>query len=118
MESDRAVSFCGLDCSRCPVFCATQKGDAPLRKRTARSWSRLLDLNLTEADMVCEGCRSAVTMPHSARCEIRACCAGRNMENCSVCADRTSCKRMDDFWRFFEDHRSEFLWRDSTAPKP
>lgn len=43
---DRMIAFCGLVCSECPVFSATQKDDAQHKTEIAKSWSGITVLSL------------------------------------------------------------------------
>ncbi len=63
-ESD--LAYCGMDCSKCPVFIATARNDDMLRQKTARDWTnsyaKILETvgieSLRPEDINCLGCRS------------------------------------------------------------
>ncbi|MCP4133242.1 MAG: DUF3795 domain-containing protein, partial [bacterium] len=53
---DTMLSYCGLDCGECPVFVATKADDNSKRQKVADSWSKMLQKELTAADINCDGC--------------------------------------------------------------
>lgn len=37
---EKMIAFCGLTCTECPAFIATQKDDDKERKKVAKVWSK------------------------------------------------------------------------------
>ncbi|UCD04430.1 MAG: DUF3795 domain-containing protein [Candidatus Woesearchaeota archaeon] len=89
---DGKIAICGLDCSSCPAFIATQTNDNELRKITAEKWSEEFGHNdppLKPEDVNCRGCLSQ-RLPlfmHCDICEVRACGIERGIKNCKECED-------------------------------
>ncbi len=40
MTMDEMIAFCGITCSKCPTFLATQNDDSSERKDVAEKWSK------------------------------------------------------------------------------
>jgi hypothetical protein len=97
-KEERIIAYCGIVCSECPAYIATQKNDDALRAETAKKWSEMFKSDIKAADINCDGCpaESPRLFNYCAMCEIRKC--AREKEN-STCADcpKYSCKKLDDF---------------------
>jgi hypothetical protein len=94
------VAFCGLVCTDCPAFIATQKNDDEIRKSVVERWSTE-DLPLTIEDVNCDGChmidKRLIKFCHT--CEVRACGLKHKVENCGYC-DEYPCERLNKLWDF------------------
>jgi hypothetical protein len=81
------MAYCGLDCSKCPAYVATQKNDMEELKKVAKQWSKE-NLQFKEKDIMCDGCFSETQVfSWCNECEIRACCRGKELGNCGFCED-------------------------------
>lgn len=97
MES--IIAVCGLTCSECPAYKATQSDDDQERKRVAETWSKQYGTDLKPEDINCDGC-TALDGKHfgyCSQCEIRACGLGRNVANCAHCSDY-ACEKLGKFF--------------------
>jgi len=94
----KMIAKCGLVCSECPAFIATQKNDDALRAETARKWSEMFHADIQAADINCDGCQSASPrlFSHCFECEIRKCALGKKAITCAACAEY-SCQKLDEF---------------------
>lgn len=83
------ISMCGLDCSQCPAYIATQTDDNELRIKTAAEWSQAFHADLKPEHIVCDGCVSASPrkFAHCYQCEMRKCGTERKLANCAHCGD-------------------------------
>ncbi len=82
------ISFCGMECSSCPAYIATQENNDELRKKTAEEWAKLFKMDVSPEDINCDGC--TVEGAHSAYCnicEIRKCGTDRGLQSCAFCDD-------------------------------
>ena len=53
------IAYCGLDCSGCPAYRATQSGNRAALETVLIHWRETYDApHLTIADIVCDGCRA------------------------------------------------------------
>ena len=81
------VAYCGLDCSKCAAFLATQKNDRVELERVAQKWSEG-DAKLTAEDVTCDGCfGKRVSKYARSGCAIRACGVQKKVENCAYCSE-------------------------------
>jgi hypothetical protein len=81
------IAYCGLVCSHCPTFIATQKNDDVAREKTVALYTEKFGLNLKKEDINCDGCLSVEgrKLAFCRICEIRQCCLGKGLENCAFC---------------------------------
>jgi hypothetical protein len=97
---EEIVAFCGLTCSACPAYLATQNDDDGERRRVAETWSQQYGSDLKPEDINCDGCLPghAKYFHYCLACDIRACGVAREVNNCAYCDDYP-CKSLE---RFFE----------------
>ena len=105
---DRIIAYCGLVCTDCPAYIATQADDRAALERVAAQWRKEYNApSLTVNDVPCDGCLSGLRKcSHCAECDIRACGVERGMVNCGHCADYTSCAKLERFFGFVPDART------------
>ena len=96
---ERIVGFCGIICSDCRPFIATQKNDRELKKEVAKAWSTEEE-KLKPEDIKCGGCFATGErlFKFCEICEVRRCGYGRNIENCAYC-DEFPCVKLSDLWK-------------------
>ena len=97
---DRMVAFCGLICTECEGYLATQANDQEWKERlAAKARDEYGDANATAEGVTCDGCLafSGRLCGYCARCEIRACGAARQVENCGACPEYTTCEKIAGF---------------------
>ena len=91
------IAYCGLNCSKCEAYIATQKNDDVKRKETARKWSKLYQAEIKPAQINCNGCKSdGVRFSYCAVCDIRQCCLAKGVTNCAVCGEYI-CEKLSAF---------------------
>lgn len=95
---ENPLAFCGVMCSECPTFKATQTGDELLRKQVADMWSKGFGMTLKPEDIICDGCQTdnGRLFAHCGTCIIRKCCQEKDLNNCGSCTE-FSCKDLDAF---------------------
>jgi len=93
-------SCCGLDCTRCDAFIATQNNDDELRAKVAEAWSRLYNAPIIPEHIHCTGCRSNGVKTYYCEhmCEIRRCSLGKGLNNCAGCGTY-ACDKLRDIFR-------------------
>lgn len=92
---EKMISVCGLICTDCPAYLATQNDDDEGRKKVANEWSsdKLL---LKPEDINCDGC-SAIEkrlIKFCTMCEVRDCGLERKLQNCAHC-DEYPCEKLN-----------------------
>jgi len=96
------IAFCGLDCSKCEAYLATQANDDVAKEQIAAKWRVEFNApDITLAQVTCDGC---VTLNgriggYCALCPIRACGTTRQVTNCAYCADYAACDKLADFFK-------------------
>jgi hypothetical protein len=96
---EKMIAFCGLSCSGCPAFIATQKDDDEEREKVAVMWSEQFKVDLKPEDINCDGCLvdSERLFSHTKVCEIRKCGKERKLQNCAYCDDY-ACDKLIEFF--------------------
>jgi hypothetical protein len=97
-EPEKMISYCGLVCSGCPTFIATQKNDDKMREETAKKWSEMFRADIKPADINCDGCTSNSTklFNYCGQCDIRKCAKEKGVKNCAYCAEYP-CEKLSAF---------------------
>lgn len=99
---DILIAFCGLVCTDCEGYKATQAGDQAWLERLAEK-ARLEygAANATAQSVMCDGCLSTSERKcgYCAECQIRACGQARGLANCGHCADYASCDKIAGFFQ-------------------
>lgn len=91
------IAYCGLDCSKCDAFIATQADDLERMEQIAERWTRELGTQFTVQDTVCDGCLSSRISGWCQRiCLIRPCAEKRGVETCAHCSDY-QCEKLERF---------------------
>ena len=95
---DKIISYCGIICTECPGFIATQKDDNDERKKVAEQWSKEFNRDIKFEDINCDGCLtiSGRILNYCAICEIRKCGIEKKIENCAYCKDY-GCDKLNQF---------------------
>jgi len=96
---ERIVAYCGLVCSECPAYIATQADDLAAKEQLAAQWR--VEFNSPDIDVnsvTCDGCTTLNGRlgGYCNLCEIRACGVARGVVNCAYCADY-GCEKLEGF---------------------
>ncbi len=99
MAKEKLISFCGLICSDCGAFIATQNDDNEKRKKVAEEWTREYHVEIKPEAINCDGCtsESARVFNYCHVCEIRACGREKKVKNCAYCLDYP-CQKLNKFF--------------------
>jgi len=95
---DKMIGFCGIICTECPAFLATQKDDDKERERVAKLWSGEFNAKIKPDDINCDGCleEAGRLFSHCKVCKIRKCGLEKGVTNCAYCDDFI-CEKLDEF---------------------
>jgi len=106
---EKMVAHCGLVCSNCPTFLATQNDDDVARAKTAAFYAEKYGFNLKPEEINCDGClcEAGKLIGYCQTCEIRACCRAKDVGNCAVCQDQP-CEKLRKFHDFSPDAKASF----------
>jgi hypothetical protein len=97
---ERIVAYCGLVCTDCEAYLATQANDlAALEEMVARAREQLNAPHLTIESATCDGCLTddGRKCGYCFECEIRACGVARGVANCGYCPDY-ACEKLTGFF--------------------
>ncbi len=85
----KMIAYCGIACSSCDAFLATQSGDPAELERVAAAWRAQVDPGITTADIPCNGCLAEVgpLCSYCAICPVRICARERGVASCAYCGD-------------------------------
>ena len=84
---EKIIAYCGICCSECPAFLATQKDDYEEIKKVAKEWSSE-EMQFKPEDIYCDGCTSEGRhVVWWDNCPIKNCCSEKGFENCAYCED-------------------------------
>ena len=105
----KMIAYCGIVCTSCPQFIATQNDDDILREKAARRIARKYGLNFKAEEINCDGCLSKEgrLIAFCNTCEVRKCGITKSVENCSTC-DEQPCEKLRKFHEFSPDAKASF----------
>ena len=103
------IAYCGLVCSSCPTFLATQNDDDVAREKTAAFYFEKFGLNFTPQEINCDGCASegGKLIGYCQSCEIRKCARAKSLVSCAVCEEQP-CEKLAKFHEFSADAKRSF----------
>ena len=83
--TDQIIAYCGLNCSECGAFIATQENDVEKLKALALEWYQVED---NPTFCLCDGCNTEGRKnAHCSDCAVRACAISHGVANCAHCPD-------------------------------
>ena len=84
----RLYAYCGLDCSECPAYKATQSKDKKELEALLEEWDSP-DYPLTVENLACDGCSadSKRVFKFCGECPIRQCAHPKGYATCADCPD-------------------------------
>jgi hypothetical protein len=105
---DKIIAYCGLVCSDCPAYVATQADDRAALEQVAAQWREEFNApDLTVESIICDGCLTdeGRKCNHCFECQIRACAMERGVANCAYCDDY-GCEKIEGFFGFAPDAKA------------
>lgn len=102
------IAYCGLLCTECAAYIATQADDRKALEAVAAQWREEFDApQITVESVICDGCLGATgrKCSHCLECEMRACAMEKAVANCAHCDD-FACVKLDQFFGFVPEARS------------
>jgi hypothetical protein len=105
---DKMIAYCGLVCTDCEAYVATQANDlAMLEKLAQRAREEWGMADATVESTLCDGClaNSDRMCSYCYDCAVRACGMERGMLNCAYCDDY-GCDKLEAFWQMAPEARA------------
>lgn len=92
------IARCGMDCSECKAYKATQEDCDVKRKEVAEAWTIEYNTDITPDQINCQGCTSDGTKFFftESLCEIRKCAMDKGTPHCAECPEYT-CGMLEGF---------------------
>jgi len=85
---EKIVAFCGITCTECPAFIATQQDDDAKRRQVAEEWSEVYNNEIRPEQINCNGCLPGLGVHQQLHfCEVRKCGIEKAFQNCAYCVD-------------------------------
>jgi hypothetical protein len=103
---EKMIAYCGLVCTDCGAYIATQNNDDEKRRQIAEQWTKAYNHPFQPSDINCVGCIpvAGLHVGHCGMCEIRKCGQEKDVKNCGWCPDY-SCEKTEDFFKMVPDAR-------------
>jgi len=94
---EKIIGICGISCTDCSAFKATQENDDSKRRQVAEEWSKTYHSEIRPDQIKCNGCLPDLGIHQQLHvCEIRKCGIQRKAKNCAHCVDY-KCERLSKF---------------------
>jgi hypothetical protein len=103
----KIIAPCGINCSDCAAYKATQADDWDKLAEIAVQWSEG-DTKYKAEEMVCDGCLSNRLNIYCATCSARDCALVNGYTVCSQCSEYI-CKKLHSLWASFSSWSPETL---------
>jgi hypothetical protein len=112
------IAFCGVTCTDCQAYLATQANDRDALEQAAAGWREFFDApELTVEDILCDGylTKGGRLAGYCQHCKIRACAMKRGAANCAHCDEYVCdelerilgvCDNLDGFFGFARKARA------------
>lgn len=83
------IAYCGIDCSKCDGYLATQSGDEKKIQAVADLWSSRHNADVKPEHVICDGCKAGGRKSFHCEnsCTIRQCCLKKKIMGCMECED-------------------------------
>ncbi|WP_055668994.1 DUF3795 domain-containing protein [Desnuesiella massiliensis] len=91
------IGLCGINCSQCSAYLATQNNSYEDRVKVAEVWSKEFGDVVNADDVICDGCtNNARLSKYCGICKIRSCGAEKELNSCANCSD-FACEKLGSF---------------------
>ncbi len=101
-EKDK-IAYCGVNCSTCPAYVATQKDQEIVRIKIAELWSDK-ENKYDACEITCKGCHEpwGKKFRHCAECQVRACARKKLYATCAECSEYP-CSKLNDLLQTLDE---------------
>jgi hypothetical protein len=98
--AEKMIAYCGLVCTDCDAYIATQKNDDKMRQDVAEDWTKKYNHQFKAADIDCVGCipTSGKHVGQCYVCPIRKCGQAKGVINCAYCGEY-ACEELDKYFK-------------------
>lgn len=95
----KQIAYCGLVCTDCGAYIATQKDDNKMRQEIAAEWAAKYNHPFKPEDINCDGCLplTVKSIGHLNVCPVRKCGQEKGVTNCAYCDDYI-CEKLNGYF--------------------
>ncbi|MFX1256367.1 MAG: DUF3795 domain-containing protein [Promethearchaeota archaeon] len=95
---EKMIVYCGINCTNCETYIATQNDDDILRKKVQEIYKKTYKMDLKLEDINCDGCNSDGRIFFFCKsCRVRKCAKRKGYDNCAHC-EEFICKKLDTMY--------------------
>ncbi len=87
-ETAQIIAKCGIICSECEAYTATQNQDRKALVEIAKKWSQQYNAEITPESILCDGCQADegnICDYAEHDCRLRQCARAQGVANCAHC---------------------------------
>lgn len=97
---EKMVAYCGITCTECEAYKATQADDPAALEEVAAAWREQFDPAITVASITCDGCLTTTgrLCSYCTVCPLRICASERDERNCAFCAEYQGCQKLEAYF--------------------
>jgi len=94
------LGACGLNCSECIGYKATQSNDPEAIAKVSAQWSKYFNTEIKPEIVYCDGCMTKGSRKSGFcfKCEVRKCVVSKSIPNCAYCDDY-ACEILTEFFK-------------------
>lgn len=83
------IAYCGIDCSKCESYLATQSEKYEELEKVAAKLARIYQAEVKPEYVICDGCRTGKRHSYYCThfCKMRPCCMEKGYYSCIECFD-------------------------------
>ena len=86
--SEVMIAKCGLECTQCDAYIATQNNDIEALQKMADEAKEQFKIEFSAEQSRCTGCSSdGIQIAYTSQCAVRLCAIEKGVDNCAYCDD-------------------------------
>lgn len=101
------IAYCGIDCSKCPSYIATQSGSREELEKVAEQLAKRYRTEVKPEYVICDGCKANKRISYFCAnlCKMKPCCLEKGYNSCIECSD-CPCKELQAELDFSSEAKS------------
>ncbi len=99
------ISPCGISCSDCDAYIATQSNNIEMKQKMADDFKKKYQIEKPLEELECDGCtENGRHIGFCAKCDIRNCAFGKGFATCAECSE-------------YPCEKGAFIWTHNSKSK-
>jgi len=90
----KLFSYCGYNCTNCPIYKVTEKNNMDELKNLKIKLEKETGSKISIQDLKCKGCKSKNIYKYCRECRVRECAIKKGVECCAIC-DYENCSLIE-----------------------